>query len=766
MDKQELKNIAKKAMQDMRDYRTMSVEEKIAYASEQDRKKEKKAKKVVVEEHSEAHTQKLHTKKDSEEWDVPLGTPIHYFDPSLSYEITGYRPITSTQGLDFDPTPFQEMARIYTETGSYTKYLPGTMRYIEFGKRERDRCINGMTVGKYRITGDNYFWLNYYRLLSTVGGGQNKGRTESFPEFINKQYEYFHYMEMCEKLGCDFCALKSRGVGASEIACSIGANIYTQIANTRTVYAAKNEVLLEPTLEKVWQELDFLNMETNGVMKHLRMKKDTALQKKASKVDKRGNEFGHGSILEGIICDKPRKLRGRRVERLVFEESGSFPDLIETYVQARPLVVVNGTRIGTRYVFGTGGDTGPGLAGLSSMFYNPDMYDMLPYKHNYTLDGSVAYTGFFIPAYTMWFGANGVKGYDHRGVVDEVKAKEYYDKQRAKITDPSVLIKEKAEFCYCPEEALILEGDNQFNRELLVEQIANIEIHKTVEKPFKGRLFWGFKDGAIDRNSRPTFEALETGKIKFTELPMLDQTGTPYKNLYCAGIDSIDSDKSTSTGQNDVSNFCIVILRRQFGLKPPKVVALYKERPTDIRQAYDVALQLCQFYNCQALLEATRVSIKTYWQMFGMTNYLMRRPQSTGNSTRKTNFNQFGVPATKHIIEHQLDLIADYINDCYDQIDYLEMLNELNHYSYENKRKYDIVAALGMVMLADEEMMGKTPKQNRSVEYKELAELGYYTDAYGVKRFGVVPKVKEENYGWLSKQKSQGHTRMYLSSSF
>jgi hypothetical protein len=63
------------------------------------------------------------------------------------------------------------MARIYTETGSYTKYLPGTMRYIEFGKRERDRCINGMTVGKYRITGDNYFWLNYYRLLSTVGGG-------------------------------------------------------------------------------------------------------------------------------------------------------------------------------------------------------------------------------------------------------------------------------------------------------------------------------------------------------------------------------------------------------------------------------------------------------------------------------------------------------------------------------------------------------------------------------------------------------------------
>jgi hypothetical protein len=43
---------------------------------------------------------------------------------------------------------------------------------------------------------------------------------------------------------------------------------------------------------------------------------------------------------------------------------------------------------------------------------------------------------------------------------------------------------------------------------------------------------------------------------------MLDETGTPYKNLYVAGIDGIDSDQSTSTGQNDVSSFCVVVLRR------------------------------------------------------------------------------------------------------------------------------------------------------------------------------------------------------------
>lgn len=36
-------------------------------------------------------------------WDVKIGDHIEYFDPYLSYEITGYRPINDTEGLDFDP---------------------------------------------------------------------------------------------------------------------------------------------------------------------------------------------------------------------------------------------------------------------------------------------------------------------------------------------------------------------------------------------------------------------------------------------------------------------------------------------------------------------------------------------------------------------------------------------------------------------------------------------------------------------------------------
>jgi hypothetical protein len=38
------------------------------------------------------------------------------------------------------------------------------------------------------------------------------------------------------------------------------------------------------------------------------------------------------------------------------------------------------------------------------------------------------------------------------------------------------------------------------------------------------------------------------------------------------------------------------------------------------------------------------------------------------------------------------------------------MIDELMRYSYENKRKFDIVAALGIVLLAEEEMTGRVAK--------------------------------------------------------
>ena len=65
--------------------------------------------------------------EEKSEWDVKIGDPIDYFDPTLSYELTGYRPITATEGLDFDPKEFTKAADAYRAHGSDASIrLPST----------------------------------------------------------------------------------------------------------------------------------------------------------------------------------------------------------------------------------------------------------------------------------------------------------------------------------------------------------------------------------------------------------------------------------------------------------------------------------------------------------------------------------------------------------------------------------------------------------------------------------------------------------------
>lgn len=98
--------------------------------------------------------------------------------------------------------------------------------------------------------------------------------------------------------------------------------------------------------------MEFLNTCTDGGFLRLRQGKSTSRVRKASIIDREGNETGHKALVQGITIDEPRKLRGDRMDRLFFEESGSNPKLITTYNQAEALVYINGKRVGTRYVWG------------------------------------------------------------------------------------------------------------------------------------------------------------------------------------------------------------------------------------------------------------------------------------------------------------------------------------------------------------------------------------------------------------------------------
>lgn len=147
-------------------------------------------------------------------WDFPIGSKIEFFDSNLSYELTGYRPIDKTRGLDFDPKWFTEAREVYNRTGHYTEYRYGTKAYKTFWDQEYLRCREGMTVNGYTITGDHYYFLNYYQLMN-LNSVKKAGtsRLYTFPDFYVAQYQWFHYLELCKRLLKNACLMKARGIG-------------------------------------------------------------------------------------------------------------------------------------------------------------------------------------------------------------------------------------------------------------------------------------------------------------------------------------------------------------------------------------------------------------------------------------------------------------------------------------------------------------------------------------------------------------------------
>lgn len=696
--------------------------------------------------------------QSSFKWDIPIGQTIEYFDTDLSYEITGYRPINKVSGLDFNPDWFTEPRQTFLRTGHYTEFKMGQKAYADFWDEQYKRCRNGMTVNGYRITGDNYFFLNFFQLMDLdIKGKSGSGRMYIFPAFYAGQYELFHYIEMCRTLKLNACIMKSREIGYSEILSAIAANSYNSIRNTVNLITAFNSDHLSTTLSKVWNCLSFLNDFTDGGFFKLRQVTDKQDHKKASVykiIDGQKVETGWLSQIIGIVADKPNKIRGYRADLLVFEEAGSFKGLAKEYIKSTALVGPPGEAWGIRLVGGTSGDTKEALDGLKKMFYDPNAYGILPHRHSFTQTGEQCLTAFFVPCTKI--PKNRSRFLEARGFVDPDKVKEWQEEIRASmINTPEALMDHCAEFPLTDTEAFSAGNVNKFNKVYITEQLTKIRALKIGPKIDTGIIEYTYKNNDHSFENITGFKWIPNQNSKLQILqhpiwtldPIIDENGstiwTPpnekINKLYVIGVDGIDiGANQTSDATKDPSDFCCVVYKRAYGLEPPQVVAIYKDRPNELREAYKITLKLAQYYNAMINIEATRMSLFSWAKQLKQTKWFMKRPRATLSEQYRNTNKQYGTPATPAIIEHQTDLIADFVTDCWENIWFDNLLDELNNYTNENKRKFDIVVALGMALLADEELMGVVPKKVETVK-DTWQDIGYYYDENGVKRYGVIP---------------------------
>ena len=330
-----------------------------------------------------------------------------------------------------DTELFSEAANHKRKYGYYCDAPFKSKKYVDYWQEQKDRCLNGFTNPKtgVKITGYHYFFLNFKKLQILTDTSKDtieSDRMEDFPRFWAIHFHFLWAVEEAKRAGKHLCLLKPRGTGFSELFSSMGARDYTLKEKWRSFYFVSNEGFLnkDGIVTKAWENLEFLNSETERAFRHLRQAKNQDLHRRASKIDpKTGNEEWTGGEIIGRIIDDPNKVRGAR-GNVYFEEGGSFPKVDAAWNMTRPLVEQGGIAWAMIILWGTGGEQGKGIQGLDDIFRSPLAYNCLPFDNCW--DEQIGKDhGFFFPVWACMD-----KYMDKDGNPDFNAGKEHHEKER------------------------------------------------------------------------------------------------------------------------------------------------------------------------------------------------------------------------------------------------------------------------------------------------------------------------------------------------
>lgn len=640
---------------------------------------------------------------------------------------------------------FRSPAIHFQHHGVYCFAPPGTTEYIKYWDEEMDRCINGYTAedGDW-ISGYNYFYLNYCPILRLVlteytdRNGRNRVRREKrreFPDFYDYDYYYYSAIQEAEDEGRHLVVLKKRGAGYSFKGASMLVRNYYCIPESKSfAIASESEYLVrDGLLTKAWDFMDFIDEHTAWAKK--RQAVNTKMHRRASilTTDEKGNkiEIGYKSEIMGVtLKNDPNRARGKRGKLILWEESGSFKDILQAWQIARPSVEEDGIAYGLMVAYGTGGDEGSRFDGLREMFYNPSGYNIKGFSNIWDEGAEGSECGFFVPVWANMsvLDENGNRLYmDKDGNSNIEKATEYAMSERQKVldgaSDSRAIDRYIAENPLTPQEACLELSGNIFPKKELMAQLGLIRTNKKLQNHKQvGDLVWvnGELSWQIKKNGDITKYPLgrdddHKGSIVIWEHPMKDAP----PGLYIGGCDPYDHDKA---GTNSLGSTFIYKRFQTFEDYYDVIVAEYTGRPDTAEEYYENVRKLLMYYNARLLYENERKGIFPYFTQKHCDYLLADQPDIINDIIGKSTVQRRkGIHMTRQIIEYSEGLIKDWLNEEYapgkknlTKILSEPLIEEL--IQYNDKGNFDRVRALQCLMIYREQLY------NLRVKKKELEE--------------------------------------------
>lgn len=641
----------------------------------------------------------------------------------------------------------------FLETGSYCSYPKNTTEYYDFWEDERRKCIDGFTAedGDF-ITGYHYFYLNYCPIVRMINkeieakDGSiiiKKSRERAFPDFYDYDYYYYQAIELAEQKNKHLCVAKSRRKGYSYKGGSMMCRNFFLIPDSKSyVYAANKQYLTDDgILTKAWDYMDFIDENTAWGKK--RQVANTSMRRRASFIitDEFGNkrEEGYKSEIIGVsLKDNPDVVRGKAARLILFEEAGSFPELVAAWQVARPSVEHDGVAFGLMIMFGTGGDEGAAIAALKGAFYDPNSYNCLGFTNIWDDGLTDRPCGFFIPQHTN---LDVCDEYGNRLYMDKDgntlhdKAQEYIlnlrHEELKNATDSRAVDRYVAERCESPMEAFMELSGNIFPKKEMQTHLARIrtntklQAHKQVGDLLNtdGHIQWVPKAiGDIrEYNTKRKQGTDYSGAVVIWEHPLQD---APF-GMYIAGCDPYDHDQS---GTNSLGSVFIYKRFQTLEEYHDILVAEYTGRPATAEDFYEQVRKLLIYYNARLMYENMNKGLFSYFVNKHSDYLLADQPDIINDIVairRTTTTRKKGCHMTKEIKLWGEGLIKEWLTEeiapntpRLTTILSEPLLEEL--IAYNNKGNFDRVMALMQVMIYREQLYNVQVKNKNDVEKNQL----------------------------------------------
>lgn len=652
---------------------------------------------------------------------------------------------------------FRPSAIHYEKYGTFTNLKPNANPNSEYGKwvrEERRRIWDGYvreSDGEW-VTGYMYWFLNYSpMMLSKIREYKDKNgkkkkskradRVEALPECWEGIYWRFHCLDQASNGGLynnfgggqHMAELASRGKGKSYSLASILNHIFVVGENEEAhekvkgiVTAYQKEYLTKDgVLNKFVDMANFCATNTQFPRKRLKNSLQEMTWIMGYKDVELDIERGTQNTVLGVSSkDDESKLRGKRAAKILIEEFGTFPRLVDLYNVLLPSVQEGDIVFGQIYMLGTAGDNESDFAGAQEIMYNPKGYNMyaLPNVFDKYNQGK-PYFVFFFPGYVNRKGC-----YNENGVSDVIKAliEILMNRYRVKYnsTDPNTIIKTIAEVPITPAEAIVKTGVNMFPVADLTERIGQLDANPTeYDDVYVGDLVFN-KDGRVEYKPTsatpirdfPHKDNKIEGAIEIYQLPEIDRnTGKPYNDRYILGADPYDDDES-----NTMSLGSIFVL----DLWTDRIVAEYTGRPPFADDYYEICRKLCLFYNGRLNYEynkkglfshfSTRNSLYLLTDVLDFLKEKQMMKDGYGNKSKGTNaspaINAYArsrlrswllapVPIMQTIDGEEKEVMVPRLFTVRNRALLKELIN------YNSEGNFDRISAMGMLMLLREDKM-------------------------------------------------------------